>query len=74
MLLVVRILIESIHAGHENRSSRDEQLDDGIADTFVSALRHPSEPQRFLKRVLGILVGEGVANLEPRMAPPSLSV
>jgi len=27
-----------VDAGHHNRSSGDEQLDDGIADTFVSPL------------------------------------
>jgi hypothetical protein len=35
VVLVVPIPIGSIHPSHQNRSSGDEQLDDGIADTLV---------------------------------------
>jgi hypothetical protein len=34
---VVRIPIEAGRRGYENRSLGDEQLDDGIVDTLVSA-------------------------------------
>lgn len=46
------------------------QLDDGIVDTLVSALQHPSgSPTVIESQLMGILGNEVAANVEPRMAP-----
>jgi hypothetical protein len=62
VLLVVRIPIESVDATHQNRALGDEQLDDGIVDTLVSALRRlqgrSKAPHRFLH-------DETVPNVDP---------